>query len=83
VSWELGGFSDNKTTQVEPKGGRSVTRTLLQGFVSKAAPGCGRGAGDRQFFYINGRPVDLPKVSKVLNELYRTFCPAGIGSFLY
>ena len=37
--------------------------------------GCGRGAGDRQFFYINGRPVDLPKVSKLLNELYRTFCP--------
>jgi DNA mismatch repair ATPase MutL len=26
----------------------------LSGFVSKAAPGCGRGAGDRQFFYING-----------------------------
>ena len=47
----------------------------LSGFVSKAEAGCGRGGGDRQFFYVNGRPVDWPKMSKLLNELYRAFCP--------
>ena len=25
-------------------------------------------SGDRQFFYVNGRPVDLPKATKALNE---------------
>ena len=47
----------------------------LVGFVSKAASGCGRGAGDRQFFFVNGRPVDLPRFAKTVNELYRAFCP--------
>ena len=30
-------------------------------YVSKPAAG-GRGAADRQFFFVNRRPVDLPKV---------------------
>ena len=46
---------------------------VLVGMVSKAAPGCGRGAGDRQFFFVNGRPVDLPKAARLLNETYRQF----------
>ncbi|CAM6083351.1 unnamed protein product [Calypogeia fissa] len=45
----------------------------VEGFVSKPGAGSGRPSGDRQFFYVNGRPVDLPKVSKLLNELYRSF----------
>ena len=47
----------------------------LVGFVSKAASGCGRGAGDRQFFFVSGRPVDLPRFAKTISELYRAFCP--------
>ena len=45
----------------------------VEGFVSKAGAGCGRASGDRQFVYVNGRPVDLPKVNKLLNELYGSF----------
>lgn len=26
---------------------------------------------DRQFFFVNGRPVDMPKVGKLVNELYK------------
>ncbi|CAN4091435.1 unnamed protein product [Withania somnifera] len=26
---------------------------------------------DRQYFFVNGRPVDMPKVGKLVNELYR------------
>ncbi|MCO5570235.1 hypothetical protein L7F22_023954 [Adiantum nelumboides] len=45
----------------------------IEGFVSKPGSGSGRPSGDRQFLYINSRPVELPKVSKMLNELYRSF----------
>lgn len=34
----------------------------IWGLVSKAGVGVGRADNDRQFLYLNGRPVDLPKV---------------------
>lgn len=34
----------------------------IWGMVSKAGEGVGRADNDRQFLYLNGRPVDLPKV---------------------
>ena len=43
----------------------------VDGFLSKPGQGCGRSMGDRQFFFVNGRPVDMPKVTKLVNELYR------------
>ncbi|KAK1315829.1 DNA mismatch repair protein PMS1 [Acorus calamus] len=49
-----------------------IGRLEVEGFLSKPGFGCGRNMGDRQFFYINGRPVDMPKVSKLVNEVYRT-----------
>ncbi|KAI3961202.1 hypothetical protein MKX01_035788 [Papaver californicum] len=44
----------------------------VEGFISKPGQGSGRNLGDRQFFFVNGRPVDMPKVSKLVNELYKT-----------
>lgn len=44
---------------------------MVEGFVSKSGYGSGRNIGDRQFFFVNGRPVDMPKVGKLVNELYR------------
>ncbi|XP_075524207.1 LOW QUALITY PROTEIN: DNA mismatch repair protein PMS1 [Primulina tabacum] len=44
---------------------------MVEGFVSKSGYGSGRHIGDRQFFFANGRPVDVPKVGKLVNELYR------------
>jgi DNA mismatch repair protein PMS2 len=53
----------------------------ITGLVSKAAAGTGRVAGDRQFFFVNGRPVDLPKGTKVLNEAFKTLSsPAAANS---
>ncbi|KAJ4847438.1 hypothetical protein Tsubulata_030681, partial [Turnera subulata] len=43
----------------------------IEGFISKPGQGCGRNLGDRQYFFVNGRPVDMPKVSKLVNELYK------------
>jgi hypothetical protein len=47
-------------------------------YVSKARLGCGRASADQQFFYMNGRPVDLPRVGKVLNDLYKSLTSAAI-----
>lgn len=43
----------------------------VDGYLSKSGYGSGRNLGDRQFFFVNGRPVDMPKVSKLVNELYK------------
>ena len=32
-----------------------------------------RASADRQFFYVNGRPVDYPKIAKTLNETFRAY----------
>ncbi|XP_022149528.1 DNA mismatch repair protein PMS1 isoform X2 [Momordica charantia] len=44
----------------------------VEGFVSKSGQGSGRNLGDRQFFFVNNRPVDMPKVGKLVNELYKS-----------
>lgn len=49
------------------------TGCKIVGYISKPEPGCGRAGADRQFYYVNGRPVDVPKIAKVVNELYRSF----------
>ncbi|OQS04853.1 mismatch repair endonuclease PMS2, partial [Thraustotheca clavata] len=45
----------------------------IVGFVSKVGEGVGRSDNDRQFFYVNGRPVDLPNATKAVNEIWRQF----------
>ena len=39
----------------------------IWGMVSRAGEGVGRADNDRQFLYLNGRPVDLPKVLRITN----------------
>ncbi|XP_035261656.1 mismatch repair endonuclease PMS2 isoform X2 [Anguilla anguilla] len=45
----------------------------ISGFVSQGDHGVGRSSTDRQFFYINNRPCDPSKVSKLVNEVYHMF----------
>ncbi|XP_063170731.1 mismatch repair endonuclease PMS2 [Candoia aspera] len=45
----------------------------ITGFVSRCSHGDGRNTADRQFFFINQRPCDPRKVSKVVNEVYHMF----------
>ena len=49
------------------------TMYTLAGFISSCEHGKGRTTPDRQFFYINNRPCDMPKVSKLVNEIYHQF----------
>lgn len=45
----------------------------VTGLVSKAGTGVGRSNNEKQFLYLNGRPVDLPRVTKALNECWRQY----------
>ncbi|TMW55718.1 hypothetical protein Poli38472_010600 [Pythium oligandrum] len=56
------------------------------GFVSRVGEGVGRSDNDRQFFFINSRPFDLPRVAKAVNDVWRQFemkqKPACVLNFL-
>ncbi|KAJ3236467.1 Mismatch repair endonuclease pms2 [Chytriomyces hyalinus] len=41
--------------------------------ISRPSAGMGRNSNDRQFFYINNRPCDMPKLSRLINEVYKTY----------
>ncbi|KAH9510475.1 hypothetical protein DERF_008995 [Dermatophagoides farinae] len=43
------------------------------GYISKPDKGCGRSVHDRQYFYINNRPCDLPQLSRQINQMYRQY----------
>ncbi|AET40134.1 ATP-binding mismatch repair protein Ecym_5379 [Eremothecium cymbalariae DBVPG len=45
----------------------------VSGYISKPSYGCGRAGKDRQFIYINGRPVNYQQIVKCCNDTYRTF----------
>lgn len=45
----------------------------LKGYISLHSFGFGRNVSDRQLFFINSRPVTLPRFSRILNEVYRSF----------
>ncbi|KAJ2493705.1 ATP-binding mismatch repair protein [Coemansia sp. RSA 2050] len=45
----------------------------IEGHVSR--PEGGRNGSDKQYFFVNGRPCDLPKAKRLVNELFRGYCP--------
>ncbi|KAF9962656.1 hypothetical protein BGZ70_008009 [Mortierella alpina] len=52
----------------ESKGG-----ITLSGHISSPFFGKGRSSADRQYLFINGRPCVLPKITRVINEVYHSF----------
>lgn len=65
-------FGLNTFTCLQPLNLSVSEAITVEGFLSKPRQGTGRNLGDRQFFYVNGRPVDMPKVGKLVNELYKS-----------
>ena len=45
----------------------------LSGFISTCQLSQGRSKPDRQFFFVNNRPCELPKGSKAINEIFHQF----------
>ncbi|GAA5905773.1 hypothetical protein JCM8208_000892 [Rhodotorula glutinis] len=54
-------------------GADEATTIRVKGLISKPSTGHGRTSGNRQFFYINGRPFQPAKVAKAVNEVYKSF----------
>jgi DNA mismatch repair protein PMS2 len=51
--------------------------------VSKGGvEGGGFSTSERQFVFLNGRPVDVPRVTKVVNELFRTASSRNFAAFV-
>lgn len=65
-------FGMNTFTCLDPLNLFISDTCQVDGFLSKSGNGSGRYLTDRQYFFVNGRPVDMPKVSKLVNELYRS-----------
>ena len=66
MSSSIPGLSDPQSSNASPF-------YEVDGFISKVGEGVGRNDNDRQFVFVNNRPVDLAKVTKVLNECWRRF----------
>lgn len=50
------------------------SRTVkVVGHISRPVVGEGRNAPDRQMFFVNGRPCNLPQFAKAINEVYKGF----------
>lgn len=64
-------FGTNMFSCLEPVAIDISDGCKVEGFISKSGQGSGRNMGDRQYFFVNSRPVDMPKVSKLVNELYK------------
>lgn len=50
----------------------STTTTIISTLEGLITKGAGRTAQDRQLFFLNGRPVDLPRIAKLINTTYHT-----------
>jgi DNA mismatch repair protein PMS2 len=59
----------NRSTQ-DDLGSRSVK---IVGHISRPVVGEGRQTPDRQMFFVNSRPCNLPQVAKAFNEVYKSY----------
>lgn len=72
-------FEMTQSSIVQPKKPMTDTGNLenftvsIEGYISKPIFGHGRTTSDRQLFYVNNRPCNLPQVAKAFNEIYKNF----------
>lgn len=59
----------NRSAEEEP-GSRTVK---ILGHISRPVVGEGRQTPDRQMFFVNSRPCNLPQVAKAFNEVYKSY----------
>lgn len=61
--------AENWSTQGD-SGSRKVR---IVGHISRPVVGEGRQTPDRQMFFVNSRPCNLPQVAKAFNEVYKSY----------
>lgn len=50
-----------------------ASSTRIEGYISSCAHGSGRSSADRQFVFVNSRPCEMPKLTKLVNSTYHMF----------
>jgi len=71
-------LSSTSTTTNSTNNDNGGTRWKVQGLISHSpASPHSANARELQFFGINGRPVDLPSVSRLLGDVWRMFDPTS------
>ncbi|KAJ2502493.1 ATP-binding mismatch repair protein [Coemansia sp. RSA 1972] len=53
----------------------------IDGYISQPIPEAGRSGSDKQYLSVNNRPCDVPHIKRLINETYRTYCPAKYPVF--
>jgi len=43
----------------------------IHGYISKI--GCGRNSSEGQFIFVNGKPCEIPKLTRLINEIYKNY----------
>merc|ERR1719244_261914 len=66
-------LSDEDLTNSGFRKGMIMPEVKLDGFISSPVHGEGRGAPDRQFYFVNNRPCDPSKLSKLVNQVYHGY----------
>ena len=51
----------------------AAIRRVAVGLVSRVGEGIGRSESDRQFIFINRRPINAHKIIRAINDVWRTF----------
>lgn len=52
---------------------RKTLNIKFEGYISDSSFGMGRSSADRQYLYINKRPIILKKFLKTINEVYKSY----------
>ncbi|KAJ1856728.1 ATP-binding mismatch repair protein [Coemansia sp. RSA 1822] len=53
----------------------------IDGYISQPIPEAGRSGADKQYLSVNNRPCDVPHIKRLINETYRSYCPAKYPVF--
>ena len=66
-------LNDEDMAKVNIRFHGALPSVRLEGFISSPVHGQGRGAPDRQFYFVNNRPCDPTKLIKLVNQVYHGF----------
>ncbi|XP_047738687.1 mismatch repair endonuclease PMS2 isoform X3 [Hyalella azteca] len=73
IQGSVDSMSDEEESEEPTEAATGGAGMRVEGFISSCAHGHGRAAPDRQFYFINNRPCDPIKVSRLVNEVYHSY----------
>lgn len=63
-----------QSPRIPDEGEAEISRAVrIVGHISRPVVGEGRQTPDRQMFFVNSRPCNLPQVAKAINEVYKSY----------